>query len=116
MHSPFSAFKAIDGSHATLQRAVYTLGNIMSLGLAIYKCQVMGLLPTHPSDWLAFVQPQEVRIICNKISIPLSAPQVILLTTLVLDKLHGCFDSDLIWTFYKIQRFMFNTSYHLLWV
>ncbi len=61
----FLAFKAIDGTHASLQRAVYTLGNIMSLGLAIYKCQVMGLLPTHPSDWLAFVQPQEVRTTCS---------------------------------------------------
>ncbi len=57
----FAAFKSIDGAHATLQRVVYTLGNLVGLGLAVYKCQVMGLLPTHPSDWLAFVQPQEVK-------------------------------------------------------
>ena len=58
----FAAFKSIDGAHAALQKAVYTLGNLIGLALAVYKCQVMGLLPTHPSDWLAFVQPQEVSV------------------------------------------------------
>jgi hypothetical protein len=52
-------FKMIEGSHAVLQKLVYLLGNLASLALAIYKCQVMGLLPTHPSDWLAFVEPQK---------------------------------------------------------
>ncbi len=57
-----SAFKMIEGNHAYLMRAVYTLGNLVGLALAVYKCQVMGLLPTHPSDWLAFVEPQRVSI------------------------------------------------------
>lgn len=51
----------IDGDYALLQRFVYFIGNLAGLGLAIYKCQVMGLLPTHPSDWLAFVEPQKVK-------------------------------------------------------
>merc|ERR1712004_21089 len=51
-------FKMIESNHAVLQRAVYVLGNIACLMLATYKCQVMGLLPTHPSDWLAFIEPQ----------------------------------------------------------
>ena len=38
------------------------LGNLVGLALAVYKCQVMGLLPTHPSDWLAFVEPQQVML------------------------------------------------------
>jgi len=53
----------IEGKRKALQQVVYTLGNIVGLGLAVYKCQVMGLLPTHPSDWLAFVEPQKVKIV-----------------------------------------------------
>lgn len=52
-----ATFGTIEGS-SYLQKAVYILGNVVCLGLAIYKCQVMGLLPTHSSDWLAFVEPQ----------------------------------------------------------
>jgi len=51
----------IEGKRKALQQVVYTFGNIVGLGLAVYKCQVMGLLPTHPSDWLAFVEPQKVK-------------------------------------------------------
>jgi hypothetical protein len=54
------AFKLIEGKRSTVQRIVYALGNVMGVGLAVYKCQVMGLLPTHASDWLAFVEPQKV--------------------------------------------------------
>ena len=54
------AFKMIEGKRSTVQRMVYALGNLMGVGLAVYKCQVMGLLPTHASDWLAFVEPQKV--------------------------------------------------------
>ena len=55
-----SAFKMIEGDHALPQRFTYIVGNLVCLALAIYKCQVMGLLPTHPSDWLAFIEPQQV--------------------------------------------------------
>ena len=55
-----TAFNMIEGKRKALQQVVYTFGNIVGLGLAVYKCQVMGLLPTHPSDWLAFVEPQKV--------------------------------------------------------
>ena len=55
-----SAFKMIEGDHSTLQRGVYMISNVLAVALAVYKCQVMGLLPTHPSDWLAFVEPQTV--------------------------------------------------------
>ena len=56
----FSAFKMIEGNRATLQCGVYLISNVLAITLAVYKCQVMGLLPTHPSDWLAFVEPQKV--------------------------------------------------------
>ncbi len=52
----------IEGPHAVLMQIVYTFGNLVGIALALYKCQTMGLLPTHPSDWLAFVEPQAVSI------------------------------------------------------
>jgi len=54
-----SAFKMIEGSHHIVQKLSFCLGNFVNLGIALYKCQSMGLLPTHSSDWLAFVEPQE---------------------------------------------------------
>ncbi|KAL8619477.1 hypothetical protein ACOMHN_011828 [Nucella lapillus] len=54
-----NTFKTIEGSQAAFQKLVYVLGNLACLAMAVYKCQVMGLLPTHASDWLAFAQPQQ---------------------------------------------------------
>ncbi|XP_017769831.1 PREDICTED: ER membrane protein complex subunit 4 [Nicrophorus vespilloides] len=53
-----STFKLVEDSSAAAQKLVYLLGNFINIGLALYKCQSMGLLPTHSSDWLAFVEPQ----------------------------------------------------------
>ncbi|KAK7498848.1 hypothetical protein BaRGS_00009940 [Batillaria attramentaria] len=54
-----NTFKSIEGQQAAFQKLVYILGNLVCLAMAVYKCQVMGLLPTHASDWLAFAQPQQ---------------------------------------------------------
>jgi len=54
-----SIFKLIEGEQHLLQKFIYLLGNLLALALALYKCQSMGLLPTHPSDWLDFVEPQQ---------------------------------------------------------
>lgn len=48
----------IEGQHAFSQKIVYFIGNIVNVGVALYKCQSLGLLPTHASDWLAFAEPQ----------------------------------------------------------
>ncbi|XP_046991801.1 ER membrane protein complex subunit 4 isoform X1 [Schistocerca americana] len=53
-----TTFKMIEGDHAVVQKFAYLLGNIVSVALALYKCHSMGLLPSHASDWLAFVEPQ----------------------------------------------------------
>lgn len=37
-----------------LQKIVYLLCNILTLGLGLWKCRSMGLLPTGTGDWLAF--------------------------------------------------------------
>lgn len=55
----FSALpKLSEGAQGHGQKALYFLGNLANVGLALYKFQSMGLLPTHASDWLAFVEPQ----------------------------------------------------------
>nr|XP_023015359.1 ER membrane protein complex subunit 4 [Leptinotarsa decemlineata] len=52
-----ATFKMMETSSAILQMIVYVFGNFVNIGLALYKCHSMGLLPTHASDWLAFVEP-----------------------------------------------------------
>lgn len=54
-----TAFKQIEGDQHILQKLIYLLGNAGCIALALYKCQSMGLLPTHPSDWLEFLDPPE---------------------------------------------------------
>ncbi|KAL4680551.1 hypothetical protein H8959_022492 [Pygathrix nigripes] len=62
LHLPYyDAFKMLESSSQKfLQGLVYLIGNLMGLALAVYKCQSMGLLPTHASDWLAFIEPPEL--------------------------------------------------------
>ena len=60
MFSLSKAFEAIEpGQNQMLQKLIYILGNFVNLGIALYKCHSMGLLPTYASDWLAFATPQE---------------------------------------------------------
>jgi len=46
------------GGNIWLLKLIYLLGNLTQLGLALYKCQSMGLLPTYNSDWIAFADQQ----------------------------------------------------------
>lgn len=48
----------IEGQQVLGQKFIYFIGNIVNIVLALYKCQSMGLLPSHSSDWLSFVLPQ----------------------------------------------------------
>jgi len=52
------AFSMIQGYGAYLQKVAFCLGNIFNICIAVYKCHSMGILPTHASDWLAFVEPK----------------------------------------------------------
>ncbi|XP_074599191.1 ER membrane protein complex subunit 4 [Brevipalpus obovatus] len=53
-----STYKLIEGSLHVVQKIIYLIGNLACLMLALWKCQSMGLLPLHPSDWLDFIEPQ----------------------------------------------------------
>jgi len=37
-----------------LHKVVYVLCNLLTLGVGLWKCRSMGLLPTGTGDWLAF--------------------------------------------------------------
>ncbi|KAF8968322.1 hypothetical protein BDZ97DRAFT_428217 [Flammula alnicola] len=37
-----------------LQKIVYILCNLLTLGVGLWKCRSMGLLPTGTGDWIAF--------------------------------------------------------------
>jgi len=52
-----TTFKTIEGTQAWGQKFIFFVGNFVNIVLALYKCQSMGLLPTHASDWLAFINP-----------------------------------------------------------
>ncbi|NWZ64130.1 EMC4 protein, partial [Acrocephalus arundinaceus] len=55
-----ATLKAMESSsRRALQGLVFLVGKGLGLALALYKCQAMGLLPTRPSDWLAFVTPPQ---------------------------------------------------------
>ncbi|TDL20117.1 DUF1077-domain-containing protein [Rickenella mellea] len=54
--APFAPTKSDANALSTLplQKLVYILCNILTLGLGLWKCRQMGLLPTGTGDWLAF--------------------------------------------------------------
>lgn len=69
-----SKFAAIEGSQAILQKIVYFIGNLAGLAMALYKCQSMGLLPTHSSDWLDFLEnPKRIEYVSGGFNLQSSA-------------------------------------------
>lgn len=46
-----------------IHKAVYILCNLLTLGVGLWKCRSMGLLPTGTGDWLAFETRGLVRVI-----------------------------------------------------
>jgi len=54
--APFAPTTASAKSITTLplQKVVYLLCNLLTLGVGLWKCRSMGLLPTGTGDWLAF--------------------------------------------------------------
>jgi hypothetical protein len=44
-----------------LQKLLYLACNLLTLGVGLWKCRSMGLLPTGTGDWLAFETRGQVR-------------------------------------------------------
>lgn len=55
-------FQKLHGDQALFQKAVFILGNLVGVGLALYKVNSMGLLPTAQSDWLEFMEIRDVSV------------------------------------------------------
>jgi len=60
VNATFKNLDSADGSGGNLfHKAVFVMGNLVNVALAMYKCHSMGMLPTYASDWLAFADPLE---------------------------------------------------------
>ena len=55
-------FNRLSGDQAALQQFSYILANLLGLAMAMYKCHTMGLLPTAQSDWVEFMDQQQVHL------------------------------------------------------
>ena len=55
-----SGLQAIVSDPLFLPKIAFILLQIATMGIGLYKCGSMGLLPTSHSDWLAFLDPKEV--------------------------------------------------------
>ena len=62
MSSSSVVFNRISGDQAALQQFSYILANLLGLAMAMYKCHTMGLLPTSQSDWVEFMDQQQVLV------------------------------------------------------
>uniref|UniRef100_A0A0N5AA14 ER membrane protein complex subunit 4 n=1 Tax=Syphacia muris TaxID=451379 RepID=A0A0N5AA14_9BILA len=57
VNAAFKPLQAEQTGNLLLQKAVFVLGNMIGIVLALYKLHGMGILPNHASDWLDFQQP-----------------------------------------------------------
>jgi len=58
-------FVKLSGDQAVLQMIVYLIANIVGICLGVYKVNAMGLLPSHQSDWLEFMDVRDVSCHLN---------------------------------------------------
>ena len=49
-----------DGLDLTQPKLIYIALNFLALGIALYKCFTMGLLPLSSADWTTLVEPKKV--------------------------------------------------------
>jgi hypothetical protein len=57
-----------DDGYVRLMKVGYGALNLVNLGLALYKCNTIGLFPTTPSDWLEFMHAPQVCIMIMEIN------------------------------------------------
>eukprot|EP00126_Sphaerothecum_destruens_P009479 Sdes_comp20517_c0_seq3m15076 len=59
--TPFEDTKTAGGVSVTLPKLAYIALNLFCIGMALYKCSKLGVLPTSSSDWLAFLPHPQVK-------------------------------------------------------
>lgn len=69
-----TAFSRLDspGQSLLLPKLVFVACQLAGIGIGLYKCWSMGLLPTESSDWLAWRQPRIVRTFLLTVALPQS--------------------------------------------
>ncbi|KAJ3100775.1 hypothetical protein HDU97_001946 [Phlyctochytrium planicorne] len=55
-----SAIAAFFSDPLLLPKMVFVFSQFGVMGLGVWKCASMGLLPTAQSDWLAFLEPKTI--------------------------------------------------------
>jgi Protein of unknown function (DUF1077) len=53
----FIKFEKEDGIDLRLPKLIYLSLQVLSLGVALYKCSTMGLLPVTSADWTNLLPP-----------------------------------------------------------
>ena len=56
----FSALAKEEGVDIHLPKLIYLSLQLLSLGLALYKCSTMGLLPLTSADWTSFIPSKSI--------------------------------------------------------
>ena len=51
----FKRFEEKDGADLTTPKLIFIALNLASLGVALYKCKAMGLLPITAADWTSYL-------------------------------------------------------------
>jgi len=49
-----------EGLNLTQAKLIYIALNLLALGVALYKCFTMGLLPLSSTDWVTMVEPKKI--------------------------------------------------------
>ena len=56
----FADFKGEEGIDTRLPKLMYVAMQLLSLGIALYQCSRMGLLPVTSADWTSFIPVKNV--------------------------------------------------------
>ena len=56
----FSVLAKEEGVDIHLPKLIYLSLQLLSLGLALYKCSTMGLLPLTSADWTSFIPSKSI--------------------------------------------------------
>ncbi len=55
VNEPFRPFEKEEGIDLKMPKLIYAGLQLLSLGVALYKCSTMGLLPLTSADWVSYL-------------------------------------------------------------